>query len=157
MISYTKKVQILIMVILEQIHESQLYFTWQLIVGIKNRDLQVKISSFHGVGVGVPREHFIEEYYFTPQCKENSSAKRLSFTFLRFTFICRWKYLLSINDYALESAVPTFFDPKIILSDHMEIILDSRNLDAILAVCQPEKTKDILSLEWERYMVCRSS
>lgn len=78
-------------------------------MGVKNRDLQVKISSLHGVGVQVPTEHFIEEYYFTPQCKENSSAKRLSFTFLRFTFICRLNYLLSINDYALEIAVPKLF------------------------------------------------
>lgn len=54
-------------------------------------------------------------------------------------FIYRWKYLLSINNYAPESAVhcQNLFDPKIILSDHMETILNSRNLDAILAGCQP--------------------
>lgn len=40
-------------------------------------------------GVGVPREHFIEEYYFTPQRKLKSSGKWLSFKFLRFMFICR--------------------------------------------------------------------
>lgn len=39
----------------------------------------------------------------------------------------------------------------------METMLNSRNLDAIRAGCQPGQTKDTLSLGWERYTVGMSS